>query len=192
MFPKKSLYEVGESVFHSFKFKTSAAVKSELCLKSRLEGTGLRVEEKTLFRITGPVKTLILALSGHSVKFIALILPRNQHYLVAVLPKASCSALLPPNSSNFLINTPSHLWSWSPSIPGWTLPRCTDIFNTPEYVTWEDRVFVESCRKSGANHLHHLIHHVRFPLLIMKMMMLRMFFYDIYSSVHLICILFWC
>lgn len=96
-------------MFHPFKFKTNAAVKSELCLKSRLEGMGLRVEEKTLLRITGPVKTLILALSDHNVKFIALILPRNQHYPVAVLPKASSSALLPPNSSNFLINSPSHL-----------------------------------------------------------------------------------
>ena len=86
--------------------------------QDRAWGRGLPSRQPGGFRITGPVKTLILALSGHSVKFIALILPRNQHYLVAVLPKASCSALLPPNSSNFLINTPSHLWSWSRSIPG--------------------------------------------------------------------------
>ena len=45
------------------------------CLKSRLKGTW--VEEKTIFRITGPMETMVLALSlaGHDVWLIDLIFP---------------------------------------------------------------------------------------------------------------------
>lgn len=105
-------------MLHSFKFKTSAAVKSGPCLKYK--GTRLRVGKKTVSNITGPKETLVLVLNlrSHDVLFVTLILSFGQSILVATpLPRTMSSTLLAPNLGDLLMITSSHLCFWDPVMP---------------------------------------------------------------------------
>lgn len=97
-----------------FKFKTSAAVRSEFCLKSK--GTCLRVE-KNVLSIIGPMEVLIVILNLpiHNVLLAALILSYNQCTLVAdPLSRGISSTLMAPVPGDFLMILPSDLCFWAP------------------------------------------------------------------------------
>lgn len=146
-----------------FKFKISAAVRSEFCLKSK--GTCLRVE-KNVLSIIGPMEVLIVILNlpSHNVLLAALILSYNQCTLIAApLPRGTSSTLLAPVPGDFLMILPSDLCSWAPVMPEWAPLMLALIYSISKSIWLEKPRSLLNPVDKGANNICCLICHMHFP-----------------------------
>lgn len=163
-----------------FKFKTSAAVRSEFCLK--FKGTCLRVE-KNILRIFGPMEVLIVILNlpSHNVLLAVLILSYNQCTLVAApLPRGTSSTLSAPVPGDFLMIISSDLCSWAPVMPEWAPLMLALIYSISKSVWLEKpRSLLNPVEKRSKQ----LLLNMSYALPLMMMMVLQMcYFYYMHSS----------